>query len=169
MVKILDTNALVDARNVAVAAGGEGKKKKPKKIGTAWGVIRNPATGAYLLCRRSPTSNNAGQWGFPGGGVDEGETHKQGLLREMDEEIKVKLSASQLHEIIAQQKDVTIIWYEVFQKVSPRKTEEVDMFAWVMPSDFDDYHLHKSVRHYFKVMAGYAKEVHESGDDDAEE
>lgn len=135
------------------------------KLGTAWAVIRDPANGKYLICRRAATANNAGQWGFPGGGVDEGESHKQAVRRETKEEILVTLPLSAFHEVIAQDKGITTIWFEVFQKVSGKKTKEVDAFAWVYPHELDEYHLHKSVRHYFKTMSSYAKEVHNSSKD----
>lgn len=163
MVKILDKSVLKDVR--------EPKKTKlmtalaKSKHGTAWAVIRDPATARILICRRSPTSNNAGQWGFPGGGVDEGESHKVACRRETIEEIGVTLPLSSFIEVIASDKDTTTIWFEVYSKVRGKKTEEVDMFAWVLPHELDGYHLHKSVRQYFKTLLSYAKEVHSKGNE----
>jgi 8-oxo-dGTP diphosphatase len=138
------------------------KKKKSKgmkslsksKFGIGWAVFRDPATGMYLICQRSPTSNNAGQWGWPGGGVDEGETHAVAVRREVSEEIGVTISLRDLKPIIGDD-DTNTTWFEVFQKIKPKLTEEVSAYKWVYPYDLDEYPLHKSVRHYFRALANH--------------
>ena len=53
------------------------------------------SSAALLLTRRSEQlRNHPGQWAFPGGRVDEGETLVQTALREMSEEIGVTLDDS---------------------------------------------------------------------------
>ncbi|HEX8648953.1 MAG TPA: CoA pyrophosphatase [Thermoleophilaceae bacterium] len=50
---------------------------------------------AFLLCRRaSRLSRHAGQWALPGGRIDEGETALEAALRELDEELGVRLGPS---------------------------------------------------------------------------
>ena len=50
---------------------------------------------ALLLTRRSSTlRNHAGQWAFPGGRIDQGETAEETALREMREEIGLDLGPS---------------------------------------------------------------------------
>jgi mutator protein MutT len=50
---------------------------------------------ALLLTRRAAgLRNHAGQWAFPGGRIDPGETPEQTALREMHEEIGLELPAS---------------------------------------------------------------------------
>jgi 8-oxo-dGTP pyrophosphatase MutT (NUDIX family) len=50
---------------------------------------------AFLLCRRaSRLSSHAAQWALPGGRLDPGETAVDAALREMDEEVSIRLSDS---------------------------------------------------------------------------
>lgn len=47
---------------------------------------------AFLLCRRaSRLSRHAGQWALPGGRIDDGETPLDAALRELDEELGLRL------------------------------------------------------------------------------
>jgi 8-oxo-dGTP diphosphatase len=50
----------------------------------------------YLLCRRGPQESGAGAWEFPGGKVDQGESEKQALVREIQEELSVHIFEDQL-------------------------------------------------------------------------
>ncbi|CAN5670243.1 CoA pyrophosphatase [soil metagenome] len=50
---------------------------------------------AFLLCRRaSRLSSHAAQWALPGGRLDPGETAVEAALRELDEEVGVRLPES---------------------------------------------------------------------------
>jgi 8-oxo-dGTP pyrophosphatase MutT (NUDIX family) len=52
---------------------------------------------AFLLCRRaSRLSSHAAQWALPGGRLDPGETAVDAALREMDEEVGIRLSDSEV-------------------------------------------------------------------------
>lgn len=58
-----------------------------RMIGVAGGA-------AFLLCRRATRMNrHAGQWALPGGRVDDGETALDAALREVDEELGLRLDA----------------------------------------------------------------------------
>lgn len=52
---------------------------------------------AFVLCRRpSRMNNHAGQWALPGGRLDPGESPLDAALREVDEEVGVRLDDSAL-------------------------------------------------------------------------
>ena len=62
--------------------------KKPKRKVALIVLKKN---NKVLIAKRvdKPFMNNAGMWGFPGGGIDKGETPKQAAVRECQEEIGV--------------------------------------------------------------------------------
>jgi ADP-ribose pyrophosphatase YjhB (NUDIX family) len=63
----------------------EGRRLDGRMIGVAGGA-------AFLLCRRATRLNrHAGQWALPGGRLDEGESALDAALRELDEELGLRL------------------------------------------------------------------------------
>ena len=55
-------------------------------------VCDDQGEGAYVLTRRTPRLNShAGQFALPGGRIDEGETPIEGALRELREEVNLRL------------------------------------------------------------------------------
>ena len=48
---------------------------------------------AFLLCRRPPYMNGGGQWEFPGGKLEPGETAARALERELMEELRIQVRA----------------------------------------------------------------------------
>lgn len=44
-----------------------------------------------LVGRRPAQKRHGGMWEFPGGKVDPGETHRQAMARELDEELSLRL------------------------------------------------------------------------------
>ena len=50
-------------------------------------LIEN-AEGKIFCCKRGPGRSNEGLWEFPGGKVEEHETHEETIVREIKEELK---------------------------------------------------------------------------------
>lgn len=83
----LQVDRLLD---VAGAPGTESPSFTGRVDGTAGGA-------ALLLTRRGAhLSTHARQWAFPGGRIDPGETALQAVLREMNEEVGLELTADDL-------------------------------------------------------------------------
>lgn len=55
------------------------------------GFLRRGDT--FLLCQRPPGMNGAGQWEFPGGKLEPGETAARALERELMEELRIQVRA----------------------------------------------------------------------------
>ena len=60
--------------------------------------LRGPS-GQLLLAQRPPGRHRAGQWEFPGGKVEPGETPALALCREIEEELGIGLQADALSPV----------------------------------------------------------------------
>jgi 8-oxo-dGTP pyrophosphatase MutT (NUDIX family) len=67
--------------------GADGRPLDGRMVGVSGGA-------AFLLCRRPPKMRrHAGQWALPGGRIDGGETPLDAALRELEEELGLRLKA----------------------------------------------------------------------------
>ncbi|MBT8136667.1 MAG: Nudix family hydrolase [Gammaproteobacteria bacterium] len=65
----------------------------PRHIEVIAGVITD-ASGRVLLAQRLPGSHMAGRWEFPGGKLEPGELEREGLVRELTEELAIEVTAA---------------------------------------------------------------------------
>ena len=63
----------------------------PDRMNVAVGVMQN-AAGEYLIQQRLPDRPCAGQWEFPGGKMEHGESAETALIRELEEELGIAVS-----------------------------------------------------------------------------
>ena len=74
--------------DLSMLPGEEARRIDGRMVGVAGGP-------AFLLCRRaSRLRSHAGQWALPGGRIDAGESALDAALREVDEELGLRLAAS---------------------------------------------------------------------------
>jgi 8-oxo-dGTP pyrophosphatase MutT (NUDIX family) len=61
------------------------------------GTVGAPGGAAFLLCQRAlQMTRHAGQWALPGGRIEAGETPVEAALRELDEELGVRLDSGRV-------------------------------------------------------------------------
>jgi 8-oxo-dGTP diphosphatase len=100
--------------------------------------------GRVLICKRPEGKALAGLWEFPGGKVEPGEGPEAALIREMDEELGITITASCLAPFVFASHS-----YETFHLLMPlylcRRWEGVVVakehaaLAWVKPNALSDY------------------------------
>ena len=77
------------------AAATTGADLKPAAVAITVIEADTPGVSAFLLTRRtSGLRAHSGQWALPGGRCDDGETAIEAALRELDEELRLRLDAA---------------------------------------------------------------------------
>ena len=102
------------------------------------------ADGRVLLAKRPLGRPMAGLWEFPGGKVEPGETPEQALIRELAEELAIRVSPACLAPFTFASHA-----YERFHLLMPlylcrrwegaASAQQGQQLAWVRPSRFEDY------------------------------
>jgi 8-oxo-dGTP diphosphatase len=92
--------------------------------------------GRFLACRRAPHKSLPGQWEFPGGKVEPGETDQEALARELVEELSISVRVGDF--IIETSNAAGIEMATYFVQLSgdrPEASSDHDRLIWVQASD----------------------------------
>ena len=116
--------------------------KKPLLLVAAAALVDND--GRILIAKRPIGKSMGGLWEFPGGKVEIGETPEECLIRELNEELGIKVTSPCLAPFV-----FTSHGYESFHLLMPlylvRRWEgfvtarEHEAIAWVKPERLSDY------------------------------
>ena len=91
-----------------------------------------------LICRRKPEKSLGGYWEFPGGKVEDGESNEESLLRELIEELNLKVKIKQHFFDTVHQYDNGAIELISFicetENIASESTDH-DQLEWVKVSD----------------------------------
>lgn len=97
------------------------KNKKPVKVVAL--ALQRKSDSSYLIARRGPGQSGAGEWEFPGGKIESGETQTQALVREIIEELSLHLEEKNL--------------YFLAEHTEHYPQKSVQIFLWKAQVDFD--------------------------------
>ncbi len=112
-----------------------------KRIHVAAGVILSPE-GQILLALRPKTVHQGGLWEFPGGKVEADEIVEQALIRELQEELAITVTACEpLVEVSHDYTDKSVlldVWI-VSAFTGEPKGNEGQQVRWVKPEQLAEY------------------------------
>lgn len=109
----------------------------PDRIQVAVGVIQDPQ-GRVLIGQRTRRDRYLGQWEFPGGKLDHGESVEHALQRELQEELGIRVSATEpLISIVHDYPDrgVRLHVYRVTAYEGEPAGREGQDIRWMRPRD----------------------------------
>lgn len=132
-----DEQSREDGRRPASGRGDRISDESLPVMPVAVGVVRGP-DGRILTARRRPGTPGAGQWEFPGGKVEQGETVIRALQRELEEEVGIRVTASRPLICVRYafpDRVVVLETHEVFGYEGEPHGREGQELAWVPGED----------------------------------
>lgn len=98
--------------------------------------------GRVLVGRRGKGKSDPGKWEFPGGKIRPGEDPRDGIVREVWEELGIRLTVGRLYDAVNHsypEKDVLILFYlaEIAQSGTPsgHSSRDHDEVMWAGPEE----------------------------------
>ena len=118
-------------------------------------LIRNK--DKFMICQRPAHKARALLWEFVGGKVEPGETKRQALIRECQEELAVTLSVGdEVMDVIHEYPDVMVhltLFNATIAEGEPQKLEHNDI-RWITPSEIPDYEFCPADEEILKEITG---------------
>ncbi|MBC7742230.1 MAG: (deoxy)nucleoside triphosphate pyrophosphohydrolase [Bdellovibrionaceae bacterium] len=133
--------------------------KKSQPIEVVALALQRTLDNRYLIARRGPGQSGAGEWEFPGGKVEVGELQTGALVREIDEELGLELTAEKLklvtdHVHSYPNKTVHIfLWKIVLSDTPTMILTEHDDIRWCTPAEMIAVGLSQGDRAFISVLS----------------
>jgi 8-oxo-dGTP diphosphatase len=112
------------------------KMKKAHWIPVVAGFLRKG--DLVLVGQRPETHSLAGQWEFPGGKIESGETPEEALARELSEELAIDATVGSLKLVCTHNYgdvNILILFYEILYWKGEPKTMHHLALEWIKPED----------------------------------
>ena len=98
-----------------------------------------------LIARKAPDKPLAGYFEFPGGKIEEGETPEESLIRELMEEMNIKIAVKEyIGEIIydyGNDKVISLLGYTAKIIDGEIKLSDHDRYEWVTLEEINNYKI----------------------------
>jgi len=97
--------------------------------------------GRILCCQRQedPRKSISGKWEFPGGKVEQGESHQQALKREISEEINLDIEVGEFLMTVSHDYDEFSLELHAYkatcQDISPIEIRDHAAVKWLLPEE----------------------------------
>lgn len=132
------------------------KKRNPVEVVAL--ALQRTTDLHYLITRRGPGQVGAGEWEFPGGKVEPGESQTQALVREISEELSLVLDEKELYFLADHvehysEKSVHIFLWKMQITDNPEIVlTEHDQHEWLSPVDMLSYSLSAGDRSFVPYL-----------------
>ena len=126
----------------------------PIPVGAAW---LKDGRNRILLCRRKETKARGGLWEFPGGKLEAGETPRQAVIRELEEELGLTVEGGgELARTIYAYPEIAIelILVEAFEPRGPITLTDHTEYLWCSRKEIEGLDLAPADR----VLLGLLKQ-----------
>lgn len=139
------------------------KKNKPKKahwIPVVAGFLKK---GNLILVGQRPEHNTLpGQWEFPGGKIEAGESPEQALARELEEELGIQAEVGALRLACTHtfgDVNILILFYEILYWKGEPKSKHHLMIEWIHPEELSSREIPEANRRILgKIMKALGAE-----------
>ena len=111
--------------------------------------------GKILIAKRNLQKDQGGQWEFPGGKVEKGETNKEALKREIKEELDADIEVKEYvgeNEFHYPEKDVKLIFYKAELISAKVKLLEHEDYKWIKIEEFSKYDFAEADKKVFEWL-----------------
>ena len=115
--------------------------------------------GKFFLAQRAETMHLGGQWEFPGGKLEEGETHEEALKREIMEELCIEIKVGELmgeavHEYPERSRIVHLYFYAAEHTGGVITLVEHQQMKWLAKNELQTVEIAEGDKTFIDYLMG---------------